>query len=287
MKSTVVRLLVAIAVSTSARTAAAEVTGSRSDEMKPGDETARALERALVRQGALVLRPWSSELEPGFSYVYREANAVRRDTIVGALAGRIGLPLSAQGDVRVPWVLLDRAPGFRSGSGLGDIELGVTKQLLVGAPATSIPDVLIAGRWKAPSGGSTGDLPAGTGAHSFQALLTAVGRDDPLVLVGSVYYVWNLRAGQLDRGDAAGVILRTLLAATPNTSLLIGVDAATVFATRSLGRIAPGSERLSAVLEIGLSQIRARDLFLNVTTGIGITPVAPDFQLSVALPFRL
>jgi hypothetical protein len=285
MRRTLARLLVILTAAASTRVAAADVTSG--GETKDHDETARALERALVRQGGLVLRPWSIEVEPGLDYAYRDSDPDRRDTITAALVGRLGLPLGAQADVGVPYVLLDRAPALRSGSGLGDIQVGVTKQLVYGGAGTARPDLLVTARWKTTTGASGGDLPPGTGSHSVQALLTAVGRDDPLVLLGSLYYVWNRRTGDLVPGDSAGVVLRILLAATPSASLLTGIDAAHVFASRSQGHSVPGSERLSAILELGLSTVLARDLSLNVTTGIGVTSVAPAFRLAVTVPFRL
>src|SRR6266542_1740094 len=252
------------------------------------DETSRALEHALVRQGGLVLRPRAVELEPELDYLYRETDAVRRDTLTGTISGRIGLPLGAQADARVPYVIADRSPGVRARSGLGDLALGLTKQLLVGRPgAAPLPDVLLTARWKSTTGASDGDRAPGSGTHTIQALLTAARRDDPLVLVGTVYYLWSLRSRDVERGDAAGVILGTLLAATPDTSLLVGLDVASVSATRVRGVTVPGTDRLSGVLNVGLYTVMARDLFLNVSAGIGVTPAAPDLELTVALPFRL
>jgi hypothetical protein len=285
MRRTLARLLVMLTAAASAQVAGADVTAG--GQTKERDETARALERALVRQGGLVLRPWSIEVEPGLDYAYRDSEPNRRETIAAALVGRLGLPLGAQADVGVPYVLLDRAPGLRSGSGLGDVQLGVTKQLVYGGAGSSRPDLLVTTRWKTTTGASGGDLPPGTGSHSLQAFLTAVARDDPLVLLGSLYYVWNLRTRDLVPGDSAGVILRILLAATPSASLLTGIDAAHVFATTSQGHSVPGSERLSAILELGLSTVLARNLSLNVTTGIGVTSVAPAFRLAFSVPFRL
>ena len=280
-----VRLLVVLAAVAAPGIAVAEDLETR--DRKDRDETTRTLERALVRQGGLVLRPGVFELEPGLVYAYREVNAVRRDALTSALTLRLGLPWGTQGDVQAPYVLLDRQAGLGTTSGLGDVDVALTKQLLVGGPARSVPDLLLTVHWKTATGASGGSLPPGTGTHSIAGFLTAVERDDPLVLLVSIYYSWNLRARDLDRGDAIGAILRMLLAATPNTSLLLGIDAASFFATTLQGQSVPGSERLIAVLDLGLATILWRDLFLNVTAGIGITPAAPDFQIAIALPFRL
>jgi len=121
----------------------------------------------------------------------------------------------------------------------------------------------------------------------LQGLVTAVKRDDPLVLFGSAYYVWNVRSGDVDPGDAVGGILGLLMAATPDTSVLLDVDAASFFATRVGGERLGATDRLSAVIELGASTLVSRSLLLNVTAGIGITPSAPKFQLTVTVPLRI
>lgn len=249
------------------------------------EQTTRALERALVRRGGLVLRPWSGELEPGASYRYNEPSSGRRDTFASSLTFRLGLPWAAQADVRVPFVFHDRQSGVGTRSGLGDVDVGLTKLLL--RERKSVPELLFTGRWKTTTGASGGPLPVGSGANGLQGLLTAVKRDDPLVLLGALYYVWNMRSGDVDLGDATGVILGVILAATPETSVLLDVELASISATSIGGRRLAGTDRLSGILEIALSRIVGRDLLLNFTIGIGITPSAPDLQLAVAFPFRM
>jgi hypothetical protein len=262
----------------------AQVAKPLAGDAERGDD--RALERALVRQRGLVLRPGQVELEPDLDYLYRETDAVRRDTLTTALVARVGLPLGAQVDARAPFVVIDRSRG-RTRSGFGDVSFGATKQLHVGGPGTRVPDVLLAARWKTNTGSSTGELAPGTGAHAFQALLTAVSRDDPLVLVGTAYYVWSRPAHGVARGDAVGATLTTLLAATPDSSLLVGLDVASFSATKVDGRTVPGTDRLSGLLNLGLTTIVSRDVYVSVTGAIGVTPAAPDFQLMLAFPFRL
>jgi hypothetical protein len=256
----------------------------RPAEERAGDEeTTRALERALVRRGGLVLRAWSAEIEPGVAYRYQEPNGRRRDTFSSSLTLRLGLPWAAQGEVRVPFVLHDRRSGAGKTSGLGDVVVGLTKLLLM--ERKLVPELLFTARWKTTTGAS-GREPTGSGAHGLQGLLTALKRDDPVVLLGSLYYVWNIRSGDVDLGDAAGVILGIALAATPRTSVLLDLDLASISATAVGGQRSAGTERLSGLLEIGVSTILVRDLLLNFTAEIGVTPDAPDLQLIVALPFR-
>jgi hypothetical protein len=69
--------------------------------------------------------------------------------------------------------------------------------------------------------------------------------------------------------------------------LQLGLDGAMALATRIDGRSVKNSERLSAVLNVGLSKIIGRDQFLSLNAAVGVTPVAPDLVMSIALPLRL
>lgn len=248
------------------------------------DETTRALERALVRQGAAVLPRGSGEVEPELWYVYRESGGRRRDTVTPVLNLRLGLPWGAQADARLPYVALDREAGAGTSSGFGDVALGLTKLLATERGAR--PELLVSARWKTTTGRSGGSLPPGSGNDAVQALVTALKRKPPVVLTGSAYYVANLRSGDVDRGDTAGVILTSLLAATPDLSLLLGIDVATFSATTVRGEPVPGTDRLGGILNVGMSAVLSRSVAANVAAGIGITRAAPPLQLTVSLPFR-
>jgi uncharacterized protein len=248
------------------------------------DETTRALERALVRRGAIVLPPLQAELEPEVGYAYGEADARRRDTVTPALNLRLGLPWRAQVDVRLPFVAVDRQEGAGTSSGLGDVELGVTKHLLDERGAA--PEMLVTARWKTASGSGAGRLPKGTGANGVHAVLTALKRNPPVVLMGSLYYLVNLPSGGVDRGDAAGAIATALLAATPDVSLLVALDVATFSATTVGGDRLPRSDRLSAIVSVGVSRVLTRRLGASLTAGFGVTSAAPPLLLSLSLPFR-
>jgi hypothetical protein len=82
------------------------------------------------------------------------------------------------------------------------------------------------------------------------------------------------------------MILTSLLAATPDVSLLLGIDVATFSATTVHGQAIPGTDRLGGIVNIGLGTVLSRSVAANVTVGIGITRAAPPFQLTVALPLR-
>jgi hypothetical protein len=260
----------------------------RSIQPEPTDETARALERELVRRGALVLPRGVIEIEPEVSYTYREpATASRRDTFSSALTLRYGLPWTLQAEARVPYVITDHQEGFDRTRGIGDIELALTKQLF--AEDRWIPGLLVSGRWIT----STGDnafgsrrLPTGTGADGLQAAIAAVKTHDPLVLFGRASYTTYVSPDGIDWGDAIGLRLGTVLAASPETSLFFDVDVTSNSAARINGRQIRETDRVSAVFEAGVGTIIGRDTLLNITGAIGITDAAPDLRLLVSLPTR-
>jgi hypothetical protein len=187
-----------------------------------------------------------------------------------------------QTDLYVPYVFYDRQSKRGSSSDIGDVDLGLTKRLV--SEADRVPELLLTGRWKTRTGKSSGDLPTGTGTDALQAALTAVKREEPLVLFATPSYTANLRSGDVEYGDTVGAKLGVLLAATPDTSLLLDVDVNSSFATRVGGFEIGDSDRLSGVLELGLARVLSRSLFFNTTAGIGFTRAAPDFRLAVSLP---
>ena len=64
----------------------------------------RALERTLVREGALVLPPWTFELTPQFSYAHWDSVQAPfiRNSYSAGLSFRMGLPWTSQVTVAVP-----------------------------------------------------------------------------------------------------------------------------------------------------------------------------------------
>lgn len=282
------------------------------EEAADKDESSRALERTLVREGGLLLPRGSVELEPRIQYTYRATEGLgivtlngiaqiaeqdfKRNEIEASIGIRIGLPWSAQAEVRVPFVWLHQnraisttqAESERT-SGSGDVELGFSKQLLTERAAR--PSVLASLNWRPPTGRhELGRLSPGGGFHQWQGALTAVKRQDPLVFFGSVSYAATLertRAGtKIDPGDSIGFKGGALLAASPETSLRAGFDLSRSSRTKVAGAAVTGTDATVAVLELGFaSLINARTLF-DLQLGVGLTPEAPDFRLRISLPVR-
>ncbi|MDW8371177.1 MAG: hypothetical protein RMK81_12955, partial [Geminicoccaceae bacterium] len=119
----------------------------------------RALERVLVRTGALLLAPGQAELEPSITYQRNESSGpvlffggggaivgvgdrkVRRDLWQPELGLRFGLPFDSQLELSLPYNYVDQsvvdAQGqvpvgarYASGGALGDLNLAFAKTLL-------------------------------------------------------------------------------------------------------------------------------------------------------------
>jgi hypothetical protein len=284
-----------------------------SEEAGRQDEGARALERTLARTGGLVLPKGAFELEPRLEYAYRGFEGLRivtaggisqiapqdisRTEIEASLALRVGLPWSMQVEIRVPyvWAYEDRATFGASRqsehvSGLGDIEVALAKQFL--DERRGRPALLGSLSWKSTTGDhELGRLSPGSGFPQLQAALTAVLRQDPLVFLGTVSYAYvgeRERSGtDVDPGDAIGIKVGALLAASPETSLRAAFDFTRSGRAR-VGDTPPvaGSDATVGILEIGLATLLTAKTLLDVELGIGVTPDAPDFRVRLALPIR-
>jgi len=94
-------------------------------------EMERALERTLVREGALVLAPWSYELTPQFSFAHwdKVQDPTIRNSYSAGLGFRMGLPWQSQVSVWLPYVYSEGKDGFPSSSGLGDAGIVFSKEL--------------------------------------------------------------------------------------------------------------------------------------------------------------
>jgi len=276
------------------------------------EEGERALERSLTRQNVFVLPSGVYELEPAIEYTYRGSDAldivsvsgapqvarqdVKQDRLETRLTLRAGLPRSSHVEIRIPYVLLrtDRSTADQFGqttheTGFGDLQLAFTKQLAEERPAR--PGLLASVTWKAPTGEfRLGEPSEGSGFHLLQGALTLVKRQDPLVFFGTASYTWVLerRHGdfEIDPGDALGLKLGTVLAASPQTSLRGGFEATRSGRTKFNGVERPGSDAAVATLQFGLATLLSRRSLLDIQLSVGLTADSPDFALAVSVPIR-
>jgi len=129
-------------------------------------------------------------------------------------------------------------------------------------------------------------LSLGTGFDSLTGALTASKRQDPMVFYGTASYTANLPARSITPSDTIGFAVGAALAVSPATSL--SADFATGFSGEDKvnGVKIPGSDQVIGIFELGASTVLTRRLVLNVGLGFGVTPNAPNFILSVAVPYR-
>ncbi|HEX9306499.1 MAG TPA: hypothetical protein VF894_03335 [Anaeromyxobacter sp.] len=269
----------------------------------------RALERALVQKGGLVVPPGGVEITPELSYAYADgtpppaataqAGSPRREIFTGTMTLRLGLPLGFQAEGKAPFVFArltptgDDASGPAEGRGIGDVRLGLTWHAL--RARTRLPDVLVGGFWKSRSGKTAFDdasvrVPLGSGVEQFGGTLALVKAVDPVVLVATGTYAVSaprwIPQGWLEAGDQFGGSAVAVLAVSPETSLSFGLEASHA-RPLSLDHVPVyRSDRTAAVFRVGVATAASRRTFLQVNLGMGLTSDVPRFEISIATPVQ-
>ena len=251
------------------------------------EEFDRALERTLVREGALVLPPWSYELTPQFSYAHWDKlqDPAVRNSYSAALTFRMGLPWTSQISATLPYEFNQFRDGSSS-SGLADAGFLFSKALFVESDWT--PNLVGSVGWTSPAslaGKTFSPIPYVSG---FQAGVTASKRFDPLVVFGGVSYFSSISreiAGtRSDPGGVFGARFGGSLALSPATSVTAGFNFG--YLTQSADFIVPGSDRILSSVDVGFSTILWKRTLLNVTGQFGLTGHVPDFRLIASIPVR-
>lgn len=253
-------------------------------------ESNRALERALVQQGGLLLERGVYEVEPQLVYSHWDkARSDLRDVAEAAVGVRAGLGWESQLQVRVPYVWASAASD--SGSGFGDVELGLSRQLR--REGDSLPSLVASLGWLSRTGQDpfTSDgVATGGGFNVLQAGLLALKRSDPLVYFGGASYSApqsrDVSGTRLSPGDSLGLRLGAILAASPTASISAGVSLSFVGAARADGARIPDSDTVLGTLQIGFGTVLSRRVLLNVSGEMRLTGAVPDFRLGVTLPVR-
>ncbi|RJG03520.1 hypothetical protein D3878_19555 [Noviherbaspirillum sedimenti] len=282
-----------------------EITPSRIEQTRRGqvaiqqeeEESNRALERALVREGGLLLSPGTREVEANFAYSYREGDSsqFRRHSFGPALVFRAGLPWRSQIEASLPYVFERRRDGTVStdSDGIGDFTIGLSHQLL--NERASAPALIGAIQYMASTGKntifeSTRPVAHGTGFDSIQGSLAALKRFDPLVIFGNYSFTHtfseNKGGMKVDLGNSHGLRFGTALATGPDTSLRAALSMTFFEKTRFGGVPIPGTDDALGILELGGSAVLNGSMALDILLGIGLTSNAPDFRVTAALPIR-
>jgi hypothetical protein len=275
------------------------------------EEAERALERALVQVGALLLPVGTAQIEPNFSYIRQQVDTpvfltqggerflaedeVRRDSLEASLTLRAGLPFDSQLELDVPYrysnestvtrvLFAARLEEERDASGFGDVSVGLAKTLL--RERGWWPDLIGRVQWDTNTGKTENGISLGTGFHEIRGSLTAVKRQDPLVFVGGVSYETTFERGGVDPGAKIGFSIGTVLAASPETSLRFFLNQAFINEVERDGREIPGTDQTIGTFTFGVSSILAARVLFDITAGIGLTEDSADYFVNVSLPIR-
>jgi hypothetical protein len=225
---------------------------------------------------------------------------IRRDLLISALTFRLGLPWDSQIESRIPFryetdsiVTADFAERSRQNFGLGDVEFAASHQLM--REHGWVPDLVGSLRWRTTTGGTPSndidELPLGTGFHGLQFLLSGVKVSDPVAFFGGLSYTYNipdrLQEILIDPGDTWGFNLGAALALNPETSINFQWDHRFTSHTTATGHDIPGTALTVGTFRVGFTYALARNMFIDLGVGIGITDDAPAVQASIALPLRI
>jgi len=293
--------------------AGAPATDAEGNVIDP-DRVARALERSLTRDGALLLPAGRAEIEPGLRYqrssetgpvfvsngdplvVFVGEDEVERDLVVASLDLRLGLPFDSQLELHLPYRYVDQrertmvggqlaAGESGSGQGLGDLRLGLAKTLT--REEGWWPDLVGRVSWDSATGRTRDSgVALGGGFHELGASLAAVKRQDPLAFVGSLDLETTLEEDEVEPGDVFGFSLGAILAASPRTSLRVSVAQQFAGEARVAGDDIDGSDLRTATLTIGAASVLGVDTLLDLALDVGLSEDAPDYALRLAVPVR-
>lgn len=282
----------------------------------------RALERSLIEQGGLLLPAYKLDLVPIVQYSHMSTTdqlgivtsgpstviaplTTRQDILEADVTARYGLPFASQINLTLPFVtnwertanLSSNTTTSHTNSGLGDIDIGLSKQLLY--EHQWVPDAIAEVSWKTTTGTAQFN-PAinqiqavagtGTGFDQATASLTLVKRQDPLVFLGgaSYSYVFNNTTGgnNFEPGDQIEWRLGTILAASPDTALRFLFDSTFIDKSKFNGVTLAGSDRVLSTLEIGGSSVISASTLIDAAVDIGLTRDTPDFRFILQVPIH-
>lgn len=245
-----------------------------------------------------------------------EISQVDRDTAIASETLRLGILDRFEAEVRVPYVYRDdntlsRPLGTGSsqdelsnvnGNDIGDIEVAGRYQITDGQGGW--PFLIGNLRFKSTTGKSpfevpldpdTGlqtELPTGSGFYALQPSLTAILPSDPVVLYGSVGYLYNMkrdvggRFGEIDPGDSISAGFGMGFSVNERTSFSLGYSHNYVFETEQNGVVVPNSDKLHVgSLQTGFGYRLDEHWSLNMNVDAGLTDDAPDVRIMFRVPY--
>lgn len=275
------------------------------------DAAQRALERTLVQTGALLLPFGQAEIQPFATYSRRETKqpflfgtpngpqvdnaSIRTNEFDMGANLLVGLPFESQAEFRMPYQFINKSvvipAGTNSqetsntGNSIGDINIGLAKTLV--HESGWMPDLIARLSWNAPTGSTTSNNVAMSGGfNGFNASMTALKRQDPLAFTGRVDYHKTLKKNGIEPGDQLSLSIGATLAASPQTSLSIGLQQTYAQKTKINNITVQGSDTVSSFFTVGAASTIGRSLFFSTLGGIGLTDSSPAYFLNITIPFR-
>jgi hypothetical protein len=274
----------------------------------------RALERALVETGNLVLQPGKLEFVPSIAYQFRQASlpgqialttggsvlvtesVIRSTQLEAGTLLRVGSPWDSQVEIGVPYEYKRLSNTSRVlGSGLSD---QATTSVGFGDPTLTLikqvtrerewwPGIFASGAWDSNFGETRKRIPLGTGFTEFRAGVTAIKRQDPLVFTAGLTYQTALKNNNVAPGDQYSPAVGMLFAVSPETSLRVAQQLTFVRKANVGDKPVPGSEQTYGIFTFGALSILGRGLVVDFTANVGETRDAPDLLVRLAFPIRL
>lgn len=274
----------------------------------------RALERTLTQSGVLLLPEGAFNITPSFSYTRNEINTGELLDVTNPITGasglvlsdnrtrrnefsaradlKYGLPKDAQLELGLPYnyVRSSTVSSFGdgtsdNGSGIGDITIGLAKTFM--QEKGKFPDLIGRLTYNTGSGRKTDNqVSLGGGYRQVSGEVVALKRQDPLAFFAGASYSHVFEEDDIKPGNAIGLSLGAVLAASPATSLQFGFSQIHRQKQEVNGNKIQGSEQTYGIVNIGTSSILSRNTMLQATVGIGVGEDAPDYSFNLSLPIN-
>ena len=262
-----------------------------------------------------------------------DVRSVERQTFIGALTARYGITNRFEAELKASYLTRDDKTTTRpvlnqssadqvfsaSGSGIGDIELGLRYQfrkrpnlpffignLRIKSDTGDDPFEIQLAQQQSGGDAFSADLATGSGFWSINPSLTFVIPSDPVAIFGNIGYLWTLEDdkgtfldendelrgfGKVDPGDAIrfnfgmGIGLNEL----SSISLSYALD---LFDETEIelvpGRKVVGSDVTVGKFLLGYSfRTSPNAVPINLAIGIGTTDAAPDTDITLRVPFTV
>lgn len=310
-------------------------------QTKTTDDSVRAksekqADQLLVNSGAILLRPGTLQIEPSFEYTRTSASNVAingvslfnaivigtirvdsldRDILSGSLRVRYGILSRLQFDATIPFiyrreveVLGVGTPDIRertvSGYGIGDIEMGLTGQPVIGSGW--IPNILVRVGFKIPTGENAFEIPTttigaggqtrltraptGSGFYALSGTVTGVWSIDPVSLFVGGGYTYNMARsfggnfGRINPGNTISFFSGINVALNEKVSLNLSFISQRTASTRQNSTVIANTSFTDSRVTLGSSIALSSNVSLIVNASMGLTRQSPDFVFSASLP---